>query len=112
MTEKSITIIGAGIARSSAGFYGQMNGYRTRIFERHTIPVGCAPPGNVSGTLSMGAFAGWLAPLPPAGKNWNRANLCAARRWRTGPTLRWGPLQARPPKCSPTWPGNWSWTQG
>jgi len=66
MTKKSITIIGAGIARLSAGCYGQMNGYRTRIFEGHTIPAGCAPPGNVGGTLSMGAFTGWLAPLPPA----------------------------------------------
>jgi len=31
--EKSIIIIGAGIAGLSAGCYGQMNGYRTSIFE-------------------------------------------------------------------------------
>ena len=31
--EKSIIIIGAGIAGLSAGCYGQMNGYRTQIFE-------------------------------------------------------------------------------
>lgn len=31
--QKSIIIIGAGIAGLSAGCYGQMNGYRTRIFE-------------------------------------------------------------------------------
>lgn len=38
--EKSIIIIGAGIAGLSAGCYGQMNGYRTQIFEMHTIPGG------------------------------------------------------------------------
>lgn len=35
MPQKSIIIIGAGIAGLSAGCYGQMNGFRTRIFEMH-----------------------------------------------------------------------------
>ena len=38
--EKSIVIIGAGIAGLSAGCYGQMNGYNTRIFEMHDKPGG------------------------------------------------------------------------
>ena len=38
--EKSIIIIGAGLAGLSAGCYGQMNGYRTRIFEMDTRPGG------------------------------------------------------------------------
>ncbi len=38
---RSITIIGAGIAGLSAGCYGQMNGYDTRIFELHDKPGGC-----------------------------------------------------------------------
>ena len=38
--EKSIIIIGAGVAGLSAGCYGQMNGYRTQIFEMHTKPGG------------------------------------------------------------------------
>jgi phytoene dehydrogenase-like protein len=33
--EKSVIIIGAGITGLSAGCYGQMNGYRTSIFEMH-----------------------------------------------------------------------------
>ena len=37
---KSIIIIGAGVAGLSAGCYGQMNGYQTRIFELHTAPGG------------------------------------------------------------------------
>jgi phytoene dehydrogenase-like protein len=38
--EKSIIIIGAGIAGLSAGCYAQMNGYRTEIFELHNKPGG------------------------------------------------------------------------
>ncbi|HYA85812.1 MAG TPA: NAD(P)/FAD-dependent oxidoreductase [Nitrospirota bacterium] len=35
MSEQSIIVIGGGIAGLSAGCYGQMNGFRTRIFEMH-----------------------------------------------------------------------------
>jgi phytoene dehydrogenase-like protein len=38
--KKSIIIIGAGVAGLSAGNYGQMNGYRTSIFEMHDQPGG------------------------------------------------------------------------
>ena len=40
MADRSILIIGAGIAGLAAGCYAQMNGYRTKIFEMHTIPGG------------------------------------------------------------------------
>ena len=40
MTEKSIIIIGAGIAGLSAGCYARMNGYEARIFEMHSKPGG------------------------------------------------------------------------
>jgi len=33
MAEKSVIIIGAGIAGLSAGIYAQMNGYKTQIYE-------------------------------------------------------------------------------
>jgi len=36
----SIIIIGAGMGGLAAGIYGQANGYRTRIFEMHTVPGG------------------------------------------------------------------------
>lgn len=35
MAEKTIIIIGGGITGLSAGCYGQMNGYRTSVFEMH-----------------------------------------------------------------------------
>ncbi len=40
MPEKTAIIIGAGIAGLATGIYAQMNGYRTHIFEQHTLPGG------------------------------------------------------------------------
>jgi phytoene dehydrogenase-like protein len=36
----SIIIIGAGMGGLAAGIYGRLNGFKTRIFEMHTIPGG------------------------------------------------------------------------
>lgn len=38
--QKSVIIIGAGVAGLTAGFYAQASGYRTTIFEKHTLPGG------------------------------------------------------------------------
>lgn len=40
MADKTLIIIGAGVGGLSAGCYAQMNGYRSQIFEMHTIPGG------------------------------------------------------------------------
>lgn len=40
MSEKSIVIIGAGLAGLSTGCYAQMNGYKTQIFEMQNKPGG------------------------------------------------------------------------
>jgi phytoene dehydrogenase-like protein len=37
---RSVIIIGAGIAGLSAGIYAQLNGYRSRIYEMHSLPGG------------------------------------------------------------------------
>jgi len=42
MSDKSLIIIGAGLAGLAAGCYAQMNGYRSRIFEHHSQPGGVA----------------------------------------------------------------------
>jgi phytoene dehydrogenase-like protein len=42
MKDKAIAIIGAGLAGLAAGVYGQMNGYRTQIFEHSNQPGGVA----------------------------------------------------------------------
>jgi phytoene dehydrogenase-like protein len=41
--EKSIIIIGTGMGGLASGIYGRLNGYRTTMFEQHTLPGGqCA----------------------------------------------------------------------
>ncbi len=40
MNNKSMIIIGAGLAGLSTGCYARMNGYKTHIFEHHTVPGG------------------------------------------------------------------------
>jgi len=41
--QKNMIIVGAGISGLSAGFYGQLNGFKTKIFEMHATPGGlCA----------------------------------------------------------------------
>ena len=64
MTEKQITIIGAGIAGLSAGCYGQMNGYKVHIFEQNTSPGGLCTSWNRKGfTINGGlAFLGGSGP--------------------------------------------------
>jgi phytoene dehydrogenase-like protein len=43
MSEKSMVIVGAGIAGLSTGCYARMNGYKTTIFDMHNLPGGlCA----------------------------------------------------------------------
>ena len=59
MTE-SILIIGAGIAGLSAGCYGQMNGYQTRVFEMHEKPGGLCTAWKRKGYTFDGCVH-WLA---------------------------------------------------
>ena len=42
MAERSVIIIGAGLAGLATGCYAQMNGYRSHIFEHHSKPGGVA----------------------------------------------------------------------
>jgi phytoene dehydrogenase-like protein len=42
VTEKSVVIIGAGLAGLSTGCFSQMNGYQSHIFEHHAQPGGVA----------------------------------------------------------------------
>jgi phytoene dehydrogenase-like protein len=57
----SMIIIGAGIAGLSTGCYAQMNGYKTTIFEMHTIPGGLCTAWKRKGytfDISMHNFVG------------------------------------------------------
>ncbi len=59
MGEKSIVIIGGGIAGLSAGCYGRMNGFRTRIFEMHKKPGGLCTSWKRQGYVVDGCLH-WL----------------------------------------------------
>ncbi|MBA7693731.1 4,4'-diapophytoene desaturase (4,4'-diapolycopene-forming) [subsurface metagenome] len=65
MAEKSIIIIGAGIAGLSAGCYSQMNGYHTQIFEMHTKPGGVCTSWKRKGYTIDGCMH-WLVGSGPA----------------------------------------------
>jgi phytoene dehydrogenase-like protein len=56
MAEKSIIIIGAGLAGLSTGCYAQMNGYQSHIFEHHTKPGGVAAAWERQGYLIDGGI--------------------------------------------------------
>ncbi len=64
MEQKSILIAGAGIAGLSAGCYGQMNGYRTQIFERHDKPGGLCTSWKRQGYTIDGCL-NWLVGSRP-----------------------------------------------
>ncbi len=62
--EKSIIIIGAGMAGLSAGCYGRMNGYNTKIFEMHNIPGGLCTSWQRKGYTIDGCLH-WLVGSGP-----------------------------------------------
>jgi len=65
MSGKSIIIIGGGIAGLSAGCYGRMNGFRTRIFEMHKKPGGLCTSWKRQGYVVDGCIH-WLVGSGPA----------------------------------------------
>ena len=56
MTQKSIIIIGAGLSGLSAGCYAQNNGFKSQIFEHHTVPGGVAAAWKRQGYLIDGGI--------------------------------------------------------
>lgn len=61
---RSIIVIGAGVAGMSAGCYGQMNGYDTRIFEMHKLPGGVCTSWRRKGYTVDGCLH-WLTGVRP-----------------------------------------------
>jgi len=67
MLEKSIIIIGAGVAGLAAGCYGQMNGYKTRIYEMHILPGGICTSWERRGYTIDGSLR-WVLGVSPQSK--------------------------------------------
>jgi phytoene dehydrogenase-like protein len=82
MAEKSIIIIGAGVAGLAAGCYGQMNGYRTQIFEMGDQPGGLCT-GWRRGDYTFDGCIHWLmgtSPRSPFYKIWSELGVTQGRR--------------------------------
>ncbi|MBN1191091.1 MAG: NAD(P)/FAD-dependent oxidoreductase [Dehalococcoidales bacterium] len=62
--EKSVIIIGAGVAGLTSGIYGQMNGYKTRIFEMDIKPGGLCTAWERKGYVIDGCLH-WLVGTSP-----------------------------------------------
>jgi phytoene dehydrogenase-like protein len=82
MADKSIVIIGAGIAGLAAGCYGQMNGYRTEIFEMHDKPGGLCTAWTRKGYTIDGCLH-WVTdskPGPGFYRVWEELGAIQGRR--------------------------------
>ncbi len=80
--EKSIIIIGGGLAGLSAGCYGRMSGYKTTIFEMHNIAGGVATAWKRKGYTIDGAM-NWLMGSKPGTSFYNFwEELGAAPGWK------------------------------
>jgi phytoene dehydrogenase-like protein len=83
MTQKSILIIGAGVAGLCTGIYGQMNGYQTRIIEKHKIPGGLVTAWRRKGYL-IDLCVHWLPGSGPGlflNRYWNEIGLLEGRKF-------------------------------
>ncbi len=66
MKQRSVIIIGAGIAGLSAGCYAQMNGYQSTIYEMHNIPGGLCTSWK-RGDYTFDGCLDWLTGSAPDG---------------------------------------------
>ena len=83
MKEKNILIIGAGVAGLCTGIYGQMNGYQTRIVEKHKIPGGLVTAWRREGYL-VDLCIHWLAGSGPGfflNRYWDEVGLLEGRKF-------------------------------
>ena len=83
MSEKTVLIIGAGIAGLAAGCYGQMSGYRTRIFELHDKPGGLCTSWKRKGYTFDGCIHWLVGSGPGSGTNrlWQELGAVQGRRF-------------------------------
>lgn len=81
--DRSVIIVGAGIAGLSAGCYGQMNGYRTSIFEMHNKPGGLCTSWQRR-EYTFDGYIHWLVGTGPGASSYYRMwhELGAAQGWR------------------------------
>src|SRR4030042_5074009 len=79
--ENSLIIIGAGFAGLGAGIYGQMNGYRTEIFEMHDKPGGLCTSWKRKEDTFDGCIHWLVGSNPDSGFNdyWQEVGIAQGR---------------------------------
>ncbi len=83
MEDRSIIIIGAGFAGLAAGIYAQMNGYRTQIFEMHSLPGGLCTAWQRKGYTIDGCIH-WLVGSSPRSslhRFWQEVGVAQGRKF-------------------------------
>lgn len=83
MENSSVIIIGAGVAGLSAGIYAQMNGYKTQIFEMHTLPGGLCTAWKRKGYTIDGCIH-WLVGSSPKSemyRYWDEVGIIKGREF-------------------------------
>jgi phytoene dehydrogenase-like protein len=80
--DKSILIIGGGLTGLSAGCYGRMNGYRTTIFEMHSLAGGVCTAWKRKGYTIDGAMNWLMGTNPNSGGYRIWEELGAAPGWK------------------------------
>ncbi|UCB42667.1 MAG: NAD(P)/FAD-dependent oxidoreductase [Dehalococcoidales bacterium] len=80
--EKSIIIIGGGLAGLAAGCYGRMNGYHTSIFEMHNMAGGVCTGWKRKGYTIDGAMNTMMGTRPESGFYRFWEELGAAQQWQ------------------------------
>jgi phytoene dehydrogenase-like protein len=83
MAEKSVIIIGAGIAGLSAGCYAQMNGFKSEIYEMHNIPGGLCTAWKRKGYIFDGCIH-WLtgsSPKSPLYQFWEEIGMTQGKQF-------------------------------
>jgi phytoene dehydrogenase-like protein len=81
MDDKSIAIIGGGVAGLAAGCYAQMNGYQTHIFEMHSAPGGVCTSWRRDGYTFDGCLQ-WLMGSregSPLNRTWQELGALTGR---------------------------------
>ena len=80
--EKSVVIVGAGIAGLSTAFYSRLNGYQTTIYEMHPIPGGLCTAWSRKGytfDISMHMLVG--SKSGPLRQMWEELGVVDGRRF-------------------------------
>ena len=79
----TMIIIGAGVAGLCTGIYAQMNGYQTRIIEKHNIPGGLVTAWKRNG-YKIDLCIHWLAGSGPGiylNRYWKEIGLLEGREF-------------------------------